>query len=68
MIIRKISLAVTFLFSFTVFAQDVVKTVFEIKPEAKISYLDSVKNSFVKTAVKKMSLNKNGVLSHPIFV
>lgn len=48
MIIRKISLAVAILFSFTVSAQDALKTNFGIKQEVKISYLDSVKNSFVK--------------------
>lgn len=48
MIIRKISLAVSVFFSLTVFAQDVVKADIEIKPEVKISYLDSIKNSFKK--------------------
>lgn len=48
MIIRKISLAVSVFFSLTVFAQDVVRADIEIKPEVKISYLDSIKNSFKK--------------------
>ncbi|WP_456315206.1 LysM peptidoglycan-binding domain-containing protein [Pseudomonas shirazensis] len=48
MIIRKISLAVSVLFSITSFAQDVAKANFEVKPDVKISYLDSVKNSFKK--------------------
>ena len=48
MIIRKISLAVSVFFSLTVFAQDVVKADIEIKPEVKISYLDSIKSSFKK--------------------
>ncbi|PXY39980.1 lytic transglycosylase [Flavobacterium cheongpyeongense] len=46
MIIRKISLAVSVFFSITVFAQNTANS--EVKPEVKISYLDSVKNSFVK--------------------
>ena len=48
MIIRKISLAVSVFFSLTVFAQDVVRADIEIKHEVKISYLDSIKNSFKK--------------------
>jgi len=48
MIIRKISLAVSVFFSLTVFSQDVVRADIEIKPEVKISYLVSVKNSFKK--------------------
>ena len=48
MIIRKISLALSIFFSITVFSQDIVKSDIEIKPEVKISYLDSIKNTFVK--------------------
>ncbi|MDR7211314.1 LysM peptidoglycan-binding domain-containing protein [Flavobacterium piscis] len=48
MIIRKIFLAVSVFISITAFAQDTVKADIEFKPEVKISYLDSVKNSFVK--------------------
>jgi membrane-bound lytic murein transglycosylase D len=48
MIIRKISLALLIFFSITVFSQDIVKSDIEIKPEVKISYLDSIKNTFVK--------------------
>jgi len=48
MIIRKISLAVSVLFSITSFAQDIVKADLQIKPDVKISYLDSVKNTFKK--------------------
>jgi membrane-bound lytic murein transglycosylase D len=48
MIIRKISLAVSVLFSMAGFAQDVAKTDLQIKPDVKISYLDSVKSSFKK--------------------
>ncbi|KUJ61074.1 lytic transglycosylase [Flavobacteriaceae bacterium CRH] len=48
MIIRKISLGISVLVSMVGFAQDVAKTDFKIKPDLKISYLDSVKNSFQK--------------------
>ncbi len=48
MIIRKISLAVSVLFSIASFAQDIVKADLQIKPDVKISYLDSVKNTFKK--------------------
>ncbi|WKL46675.1 LysM peptidoglycan-binding domain-containing protein [Flavobacterium pectinovorum] len=48
MIIRKISLAVSVFFSVASFAQDVAKADLEIKPDVKVSYLDSVKNSFKK--------------------
>ena len=48
MIIRKISLAASVLFSITAFSQDFAKADTEIRSEVKISYLDSVKNTFVK--------------------
>jgi membrane-bound lytic murein transglycosylase D len=48
MIIRKISLVFSVFVSVAAFAQNVVKADAEIKSEVKISYLDSVKNSFVK--------------------
>nr|WP_294926935.1 LysM peptidoglycan-binding domain-containing protein [uncultured Flavobacterium sp.] len=48
MIIRKISLVVSVFFSITVFAQDRAKADIEIKPEVKVSYLDSIKKTFVK--------------------
>ena len=48
MIIRKISLAASVLFSITAFSQDFAKANTEIRSEVKISYLDSVKNTFVK--------------------
>ncbi|CAD0001489.1 LysM peptidoglycan-binding domain-containing protein [Flavobacterium chungangense] len=69
MIIRKISLAVSVFFSITGFAQDVVKTDTEIKPEVKISYLDSVKNSFVKNdlAIRVDSLWMNELTSLDIY-
>ena len=46
--IRKISLAVSVFFSVASFAQDVAKADLEIKPDVKVSYLDSVKSSFKK--------------------
>ncbi|MCI9844506.1 LysM peptidoglycan-binding domain-containing protein [Flavobacterium pectinovorum] len=69
MIIRKISLALSVLFSITVFAQDVAKSDIEIKPEVKISYLDSVKNSFVKNdlAIRVDSLWMNELTSLDIY-
>jgi len=48
MIIRKISLAISVFFSVASFAQDVAKADLEIKPDVKVSYLDSVKSSFKK--------------------
>ena len=69
MIIRKISLAVSVFFSIAGFAQDVVKADTEIKPEVKISYLDSVKNSFVKNdlAIRVDSLWMNELTSLDIY-
>jgi membrane-bound lytic murein transglycosylase D len=69
MIIRKISLTVSFLFSIAGFAQDVVKADTEIKSEVKISYLDSVKNSFVKNdlAIRVDSLWMNELTSLDIY-
>lgn len=46
MIVKKISLVVSVFFSMSMFAQEDVKTNVEIKPEVKISYLDSVKSTF----------------------
>ena len=69
MIIRKISLAVSVFFSIAGFAQDVVKADTGIKPEVKISYLDSVKNSFVKNdlAIRVDSLWMNELTSLDIY-
>lgn len=69
MIIRKISLAVSVFFSIAGFAQDVVKADTEIKPVVKISYLDSVKNSFVKNdlAIRVDSLWMNELTSLDIY-
>ncbi|MFH6992900.1 LysM peptidoglycan-binding domain-containing protein [Flavobacterium sp. FlaQc-48] len=51
MIVKKISIVVSAFFSISMFAQDVAKADVEIKPLVKISYLDSVKNSFKKDVV-----------------
>lgn len=69
MIIRKISLAVSVFFSITVFSQDIVKADIEIRPEVKISYLDSVKSSFVKNdlAIRVDSLWMNELTSLDIY-
>ncbi|OXA94726.1 LysM peptidoglycan-binding domain-containing protein [Flavobacterium hercynium] len=48
MIGKKISLAFSVLLSVSAFSQDVLKADLQIRPDVKISYLDSVKNSFVK--------------------
>jgi membrane-bound lytic murein transglycosylase D len=69
MIIKKISLAVTALFSITMFAQETATTSLDIKPEVKLSYLDSVKSSFKKdeVATKVDSLWMNECLSLDIY-
>lgn len=69
MIIRKISLAVSVFFSIAGFAQEVAKADTEIKPEVKISYLDSVKKSFVKNdlAIRVDSLWMNELTSLDIY-
>ncbi|KAF2515477.1 LysM peptidoglycan-binding domain-containing protein [Flavobacterium zhairuonense] len=46
MIVRKISIVATALFSMTMFAQQSASSEVEIKPEVKLSYLDSVKSTF----------------------
>jgi membrane-bound lytic murein transglycosylase D len=48
MIVKKISLVVTALFSMSMFAQETASASMEIKPEVKLTYLDSVKNTFKK--------------------
>jgi membrane-bound lytic murein transglycosylase D len=69
MIIKKISLAVTALFSITMFAQETATTSLDLKPEIKLSYLDSVKSSFKKdeVATKVDSLWMNECLSLDIY-
>ena len=48
MIVKKIPLAISILFSMSMFAQEVTTTSVELKPEIKLSYLDSIKSTFVK--------------------
>ena len=69
MIIRKISLAVSVFFSVTSFAQDVAKADLQIKPDVKISYLDSIKSSFKKDdlATRVDSLWMNELVSLDIY-
>jgi membrane-bound lytic murein transglycosylase D len=69
MIVKKISLAVSVFFSVASFAQNATKANIEIKPDVKISYLDSVKNSFKKDdmAVRVDSLWMNELVSLDIY-
>jgi membrane-bound lytic murein transglycosylase D len=69
MIIKKFSLAVTALFSITMFAQETATTSLDIKPEVKLSYLDSVKSTFKKdeVATKVDSLWMNELVSLDIY-
>ena len=69
MIVKKISIVVSVFFSMSIFAQDVAKTDVEIKPVVKISYLDSVKNSFKKDemATRVDSLWMNELVSLDIY-
>lgn len=69
MIVKKISIVVSVFFSMSIFAQDVAKTNVELKPIVKISYLDSVKNSFKKDemATRVDSLWMNELVSLDIY-
>ena len=69
MIIKKISLVVSVIFSITGFAQETAKANFEIKPNVKISYLDSIKSSFRKDdlATRCDSLWMNELVSLDIY-
>jgi len=69
MIVKKISIVVSVLFSISMFAQETAKTEAEIKPIVKISYLDSVKNSFKKdvAATRVDSLWMNELTSLDIY-
>ncbi|WP_166921381.1 LysM peptidoglycan-binding domain-containing protein [Flavobacterium poyangense] len=69
MIVKKISLAVSAFFSIAAFAQDVASTDNQIKPEAKVTYLDSVKSSFKKNelATRVDSLWMNELVSLDIY-
>lgn len=52
MIVKKISIVVSAFFSMSMFAQEAATTsTVEIKPEVKLSYLDSVKSTFKKDDV-----------------
>lgn len=69
MIVKKISLAVTALFSLTAFAQQSAEVSQEIRPEVKLSYLDSIKGTFKKDnlAAKVDSLWMNELVSLDIY-
>ncbi|QGK76270.1 LysM peptidoglycan-binding domain-containing protein [Flavobacterium sp. SLB02] len=69
MIVKKISIVVSVFFSMSIFAQDITKTDVEIKPIVKISYLDSVKNTFKRDvmATRVDSLWMNELVSLDIY-
>ncbi|GAA3761183.1 lytic transglycosylase [Flavobacterium ginsengiterrae] len=69
MIVKKISLVVTALFSMSMFAQETVEHSKEIKPEVKLSYLDSIKSTFKKDdlASRVDSLWMNELVSLDIY-
>ncbi|GIQ58832.1 lytic transglycosylase [Flavobacterium collinsii] len=69
MIVKKIAIVVSAFFSISMFAQDVAKADAEIKPVVKISYLDSVKNTFKKNelAARVDSLWMNELVSLDIY-
>ncbi|KRB54932.1 LysM peptidoglycan-binding domain-containing protein [Flavobacterium sp. Root186] len=69
MIVKKISLAVTALFSLSMFAQETAEVSRELKPEVKLSYLDSIKSTFKKDdlAAKVDSLWMNELVSLDIY-
>lgn len=66
---KKISVVVTALFSMTMFAQETAVNSLEIKPEVKLSYLDSIKSTFRKDdlAAKVDSLWMNELVSLDIY-
>ncbi|MDR7369847.1 LysM peptidoglycan-binding domain-containing protein [Flavobacterium aquidurense] len=69
MIVKKISLVVSVFCSLSIFAQDVAKNDLGIKQEVKLSYLDSVKNTFKKdeVATRVDSLWMNELVSLDIY-
>ena len=69
MIVKKISLVVTALFSFSMFAQESAEFSREIKQDIKLSYLDSIKSTFKKEplAAKVDSLWMNELVSLDIY-
>ncbi|WP_276379350.1 LysM peptidoglycan-binding domain-containing protein [Flavobacterium sp. H4147] len=69
MIVKKISLVVTALFSMSMFAQETAEVTKEIKPEVRLSYLDSIKSTFKKDnlATRVDSLWMNELVSLDIY-
>ncbi|MEP6806345.1 MAG: LysM peptidoglycan-binding domain-containing protein [Flavobacterium sp.] len=69
MIVRKVSIMVSVLFSISMFSQEIAKTEIELKPIVKVSYLDSVKSSFKKDelATRVDSLWMNELVSLDIY-
>lgn len=69
MIVKKISLVVTALFSISMFAQESAEFPKEIKQDIKLSYLDSIKSTFKKDnlATKVDSLWMNELVSLDIY-
>jgi membrane-bound lytic murein transglycosylase D len=69
MIVRKLSLAVTALFSMSMFAQEIPAAKLEVKSDIKLSYLDSIKSTFKKDdiASKVDSLWMNELVSLDIY-
>ncbi|WDF63460.1 LysM peptidoglycan-binding domain-containing protein [Flavobacterium sp. KACC 22763] len=69
MIVKKLSLVVSAFFSLAVCAQETAKTDVELKPEIKLSYLDSIKSTFKRDhlASKVDSLWMNELVSLDIY-
>ncbi|KAF2339259.1 LysM peptidoglycan-binding domain-containing protein [Flavobacterium tistrianum] len=69
MIVKKLSLVVSAFFSLAVCAQEAAKADIELKPEVKLSYLDSIKSTFKKNdlAAKVDSLWMNELVSLDIY-
>jgi len=69
MIVKKISLVVTALFSMSMFAQESAEFSREIKQDIKLSYLDSIKSTFKRDqlATKVDSLWMNELVSLDIY-
>ncbi|KAF2332183.1 LysM peptidoglycan-binding domain-containing protein [Flavobacterium nitrogenifigens] len=69
MIVKKLSLVVSAFFSLAVCAQETAKADIELKPEVKLSYLDSIKSTFKKNdlAAKVDSLWMNELVSLDIY-
>ncbi|MBO9582936.1 MAG: LysM peptidoglycan-binding domain-containing protein [Flavobacterium sp.] len=69
MIVKKLSLVVSVFFTLAVSAQETAKTNVELRPEVKLSYLDSIKSTFKKDnlATKVDSLWMNELVSLDIY-